>query len=71
MLGAPMQPGERSRRLWTMSAKERAAAMYAGELTTSQCLEWARRPPEEVPRIGREFWFIAIHSPEVAEAGEW
>ena len=45
--------------------------MYAGELTMGQCFEWARRAPEEVPRIGQEFWFIAIHSPEVAEAGQW
>jgi len=70
LLEAPPAPSERTRRLWAMSPAERAAAMYAGELTMGQCFEWARRAPEEVPRIGQEFWFIAIHSPEVAEAGQ-
>lgn len=65
------RPSERSRRLWAMSPDERAAAMCAGELTLRQCLEWARRAPEEVPRLNNEYWFIAIHSPEVAEPGEW
>jgi len=71
LIRPPAEPGERSHRLWKMTAEERATAMYDGELTMSQCLEWARRAPEQVPRIGHEFWFIAIHSPEVAEAGEW
>lgn len=70
LLGARAQPSERSRRLWAMGPDERAGAMYAGELSMSQCLEWARLAPEEVPRLEGEFWFIAIHSPEVAEAGE-
>jgi len=53
-----------------MTPDERVAAMHAGELTMSQCLEWARRTPEEVPRIGHEFWFIAALTPEVADADD-
>jgi hypothetical protein len=47
--------------LWAMSPEERAAAMYAGEVTQRQCFEWACREPHTVPLLEGEFWFIAIH----------
>ena len=58
---------ELSRGLWAMSAAEREAAMWRGELTSTQLFEWARRRPEEVPLINGEFAFIAMHTPEAAE----
>jgi hypothetical protein len=59
---------EHSRLLWRMSAAERKAAMWRGELTGAQLIEWARRAPDEVPLIDGEFAFIAAQTPEVAEA---
>jgi hypothetical protein len=61
---------ERSKALWEMSAEERQAAMWAGKLTWGQLFEWAKRAPREVPLIDGEFAFIAIYTPEVAEAPE-
>ena len=61
---------ERSQSLWKMSAQERVAAMWRGELTWGQLCEWAKRTPDEVPRINGELAFIAMHTPEVAEADE-
>lgn len=59
---------ELSAALWRMSPAERVAAMRAGELTFGQLCEWARRRPDEVPRLMGEFEFIAIKTPEWAEA---
>jgi hypothetical protein len=56
--------------LWRMSAEERVAAMWRGELTGVQLCEWAQRAPHEVPLINGEFAFIAALTPEVAEAPE-
>ena len=50
-----------------MTHDERCAAMYAGELTMRQCFAWARRAPTDIPVLDGEFWFIAIHTPEVAD----
>jgi hypothetical protein len=61
---------ERSRTLWAMSAAEREAAMWRGELTNAQLWEWARRRPDEVPLINGEWAFIAALTPEVAEPTE-
>jgi hypothetical protein len=54
--------------LWRMSPAERTAAMYRGDLTLRQCLAWAARHPEQVPTLNGEWWFIAIRTPEVADA---
>ncbi len=59
---------ERSKALWSMSADERVTAMRRGELTWGQLFEWAKRTPREVPLIEGEFEFIAVSTPEVAEA---
>ncbi len=58
---------EQSQRLWEMTAADRVAAMYRGDLSLFQCLQWAARRPQEVPLINGEFAFIAIRMPEVAE----
>jgi hypothetical protein len=58
---------EQSLILWRMSAAEREAAMWRGELTGAQLLEWARRRPDEIPLIDGEWAFIAALTPEVAE----
>ncbi len=58
---------EQVKRLWEMTAQERCAAMYHGELTTIPLLAWAARCPQEVPLINGEFAFIAMHTPEVAD----
>lgn len=57
-----------SRALWRMSADERRAAMWRGELRLQQLTEWSRRRPDEVPRLGGEFAYIAVMTPEWAEA---
>jgi hypothetical protein len=61
---------ELSAELWARSADDRVAAMRAGELTWSQLCEWARRRPHEVPMLHGEFEFIAVLTPEWAEAEE-
>ena len=43
-----------------MSADERVAAMYRGELSYDQLAHWAAQRPHEVPKLNGEFWFIAI-----------
>jgi hypothetical protein len=59
---------EAKRRLWAMSADERRAAMYEGRLSLRLCLHWASRAPREVPLLDGEWWFIAIFTPEIADA---
>jgi len=62
----PLRQAEQSTRaeryaaLWRMSADERSAAMYRGELSFDQLAHWASQRPGEVPRLNGEFWFIAI-----------
>ena len=34
------------------------------------CLHWASRRPREVPLLNGEFEFIAVHTPEIADADE-
>jgi hypothetical protein len=58
---------ERSKALWEMSAEEREAAMWSGELTWGQLFEWSKRAPQEIPLIDGEWAFIALYTPEVAE----
>jgi hypothetical protein len=53
--------------LWQLTAAERVAAMRAGELTLEQCSAWAARHPEQVPLLGGEFEYLALHTPEVCE----
>jgi len=65
---AAIRCAEASERLWALSAQERVSAMRRGELSLSQLCEWARRRPDEVPRLGGEYEFIALTTPEVAEA---
>ena len=61
---------EAKRRLWAMTADERQAAMHAGTLSLRLCFQWANHAPDEVPLLNGEFWFIAIKTPEVADAAE-
>ncbi|MGI8593500.1 MAG: hypothetical protein ACR2ML_03875 [Solirubrobacteraceae bacterium] len=65
---AAIRCAEASERLWALSAQERVSAMRRGELSLQQLCEWARRRPEEVPRLDGEYEFIALTTPEVAEA---
>jgi len=61
---------ERTRALWEMTPEERVEAMWGNRLTGSELLDWARRQPHEVPLVEGEFAFIALNTPEVAEADE-
>ena len=56
-----------SEALWTMTPEQRVEAMWAGELNRYQLYEWAKRAPHEVPKINKEFAFIALLTPEVAD----
>ena len=60
----------RLRALWTMTPAQRVAAMHRGELTQAQLFAWAGARPEEVPLLNGEFWFVARHSADVADADE-
>jgi hypothetical protein len=42
--------------------------MWSGELTWGQLFEWGKRAPQEIPLIDGEWAFIALYTPEVAEA---
>ena len=70
LLGVPPSRRERREWFWRMTADQRVAAMYAGELSLADCLAWAARYPHEPPTINGEWAFIAIRTPEVAEAGQ-
>jgi hypothetical protein len=64
---AAMRCAEASERLWALTAGERVVAMRRRELSLTQLCEWARRCPDEVPRLEGEYEFIALTTPEVAE----
>ena len=59
-----------SRQLWAMTAAQREAAMWRGELTFTQLREWYARAPREVPLLGGELPWIAVFTPEWAEADD-
>jgi len=59
-----------SRQLWAMSPAQREAAMWRGELTVGQLREWYARAPREVPLLNGELPWIAVSTPEWAEADE-
>jgi hypothetical protein len=61
---------ERLERMWRMSPDERRAAAYRGELSLGEMLKWASRRPREVPLLNGEFFFIAVLTPEVADADD-
>ena len=55
---------QRFAHLWRMTADERVAAMWRGELSLAECLAWSSRCPGEVPVIGREFAYIVMRTPD-------
>jgi hypothetical protein len=60
---------EKRARLWRMSSAQRVAAFYRGELSLADCLAWASRYPKEPPLAADgEFLFIAVRTPEWADA---
>ena len=44
--------------------------MWRHQLTLSQLREWTARAPHEVPLIGDELAWIAMHDPDWAEAAD-
>ena len=54
--------------LWAMSAAERVAALWRGDLTLYQLSRWSSRAQHEVPLLGGEFAWIVMRTPEWAEA---
>ena len=68
-LAAAALQRERHERLWRMTATQRRAAFYRGELNLADCLAWAARHPREPPLAANgEFLFIAVLTPEWADA---
>ena len=61
---------DKLRALWGMTAAERIAAMWNGELTLRQLCHWSSRRPDEVPLLAGEFAWIVIRKPDWAEASE-
>ena len=56
--------------LWAMARAERVTAMWRSELTRLQLSKWSSRAPHEVPLLGDEFAWIAMCTPEWAEASD-
>jgi hypothetical protein len=54
--------------LWAMSRSERIAAMWHSQLTMRQLCQWSSRAQHEVPLLGGELAWIAMRTPEWAEA---
>jgi hypothetical protein len=50
--------------LWAMTHEQRVAEMWAGRLTLTQLTAWSSRCPNDIPRIGREFAWIMMRTPE-------
>jgi hypothetical protein len=61
--------GDEFQALWAMTRDERIAAMWRSELTQRQLSQWSSRAQHEVPLLGGEFAWIAMRTPEWAEAG--
>ena len=64
-LTAPTPPS--SRRYGRMTPQQRVDAMWACQLSLSQLCEWSSRRPSEVPKLGREFAWLVMHTPEWTE----
>jgi hypothetical protein len=60
--------GEELHTLWAMTRAERITAMWRSELTLRQLCQWSSRAQHEVPLLGGEFAWIAMRTPEWAEA---
>ncbi len=56
--------------LWAMTKQQRIDAMWAGRLTMYQLTEWSGKRPSEVPRLGGEFVWHVMRTPEWADAAE-
>ena len=56
--------------LWAMSLDQRIAAMWAGQLTHGQLLEWTHARPDQIPNLGGEFAWLMMFTPEWAEAAD-
>ena len=57
-----------SAQLWRMTAAQREAAMWRGELSYRQLQEWTSLAPGEVPLLGGELAWIVMRTPEWAES---
>lgn len=67
-LAAAKEEAAKRERLWRMTADQRRAAFFRGELSFADCLAWARRYPNEPPIAGDgEYLFIAWKTPEWAD----
>lgn len=69
-LAVQEQREQQSAALWRMGPLERERAMWAGELSLRQLCEWSARRPQEVPKLGGEFAWIVMTTPEWAEAAD-
>ena len=56
--------------LWAMTKQQRIDAMWAGRLTMFQLTQWSGKRPSEVPRLGHEFAYHVIRTPEWADEAE-
>jgi hypothetical protein len=56
--------------LWAMSLDQRITAMWAGQLSHGQLLEWTHVRPDQIPNLGGEIAWLMMFTPEFAEAAE-
>jgi hypothetical protein len=56
--------------LWAMSLDQRIAAMWAGQLSHGQLLEWTHRRPDQIPSLGGELAWLVMFTPEWADAAD-
>lgn len=51
-----------------MTRAERIEAMWRSQLTLQELAHWSSHAPHEVPLLGGEFAWVAMRTPEWAEA---
>lgn len=62
--------GEDKDALWALTREQRIAAMWAGQLSHGQLLEWTHARPDQIPSLGGELAWLMMFTPEFAEAAE-
>jgi hypothetical protein len=62
----PITPAQQEQ-LWAMRLPERIQAMYDGQLSLAQLTHWSSHRPDQVPRIGGEFAYLAMREPAWCE----
>jgi hypothetical protein len=58
----PITPAQKQA-LWSLTLPARIQAMYDGQLSLAQLTHWSSHKPDQIPRIGGEFAYLAMREP--------